>query len=260
MPKITLEPRKTTWVNFIDEKAKMEIERTCKVYYYKSNILNNANHYVEMRYKFSGMKGNKMIPSSQLIIKENGIPVTITNTQVSLEPNKFSSTQTQDPFVEVTDNVANYKKSKVKEKKLSKRVIERTWEEDVTRVIKVSNKTGRNIVLELKVFENPAENVAFVSASPKPTETCAPERIWKLEFKKEQDRSLTLKFKVRRLESLRLPPDKTRGGGEGLPNQPAAPMVQQMEAPYDDLPEEMEYYDEGEEEFLDEEDQSETLG
>jgi len=94
---------------------------------------------------------------------------------------------------------------------------------------------------------------AFVSANPKPTETCAPERVWKLEFKKEQDRSLTLKFKVRRLESMRLPPDKTRGGGGDIQlAQAAAPMIQQMEAPYDDLPEEMEYYDEGEEEYPEE--------
>lgn len=209
MSRNTLEPRKTTWVKFIDEKAKMAVERKCKVHYYTSNILSNLTHTLDMKYNFTGLKSGKCIPSSQLIIKEGGIPVTITQTVVSLDPTKFASTTTEDPFVEISDNVASVDKGKVKEKKLSKRIIEREWEEEVTRVIKVENKTGKKINLDFAVFENPADGINFKSATPKPSKSAPPERGWIIELKKEQDKSISIKFVVKRKESIRLPPDKT---------------------------------------------------
>jgi hypothetical protein len=211
MPRISLEPRKTTWVKFIEEAAKMKMERKCNIYYYKSNILSNITQYVDMKYKITGLKSGKCIPSSQLIIKENGIPVTITQTVVSLEPDKFSSATTNDPFVEITDNVASVEKSKIREKKLSKRVIERAWDETVTRVVKIENKTGKKISLDISVYENPAEDIVFVSSTPKPSRTTPPERAWTINMKKEEEKTITLKFTVKRTDSIRLPPDKTRG-------------------------------------------------
>lgn len=209
MARNTLEPRKTTWVKFIDEKAKMDVERKCKVYYYTGNILSNLTHNVDMKYLFTNLKSGKCIPSSQLIIKENGIPVTITNTVVSLDPTKFTSATTEDPFVEISDNVASVDKTKVKEKKLSKRIIEREWEEIVTRVVKVENKTGKKINLDMSVFENPADGIIFKEATPKPSRSTPPERGWMIDLKKEQDKTISIQFVVKRKESIRLPPDKT---------------------------------------------------
>jgi len=73
VPRISLEPRKTTWVRFIDQTATMDVERTCDVAYASHNVLSNMDHGVDMRYLFSGLKGDTSIPSSQLIIKERGI-------------------------------------------------------------------------------------------------------------------------------------------------------------------------------------------
>ena len=192
MAKISLEPRKTTWVKFIDEKAKMVVERKCKVHYYKSNILTNLTHSIDMKYLFTGLKSGKCIPSSQLIIKEGGIPVSITQTVVSLSPEKFSSATTYEAFVEIEDNVAEVDKSKVKEKKLSRRLIERTWTETVKRVIKIENKTGKNIMVELSVFENPADDIVFVKANPKADKATPPERKWNIKMKKEGQKLITL--------------------------------------------------------------------
>ena len=216
MPKVTLEPQKTTWVRFIDEKATMKVERHCKVYYFKDNILENTTQSVEMKYLFSGLKGGRCIPSSQLIIKEKGIPVTITQTAISMDPTKFTSMTTSDPFVEISDDVASVEKSKVKEKKLSRRVIEREWVETVTRVIKVKNKTGKKVALDLSVFENPADSILFESSNPKPNKTTPPERNWEIKMGKDEEKILSIKFKVRRIEQIRLPPDKSGGGNKAV--------------------------------------------
>jgi hypothetical protein len=216
MPKVTLEPQKTTWVKFIDEKATMKVERTSKVYYYKDSILLNTTQSVEMKYLFSGLKGGKCIPSSQLIIKEKGIPVTITQTAISMDPTKFSSMTTSDPFVEISDDVASVERSKIKEKKLSRRVIEREWEETVTRVIKFKNKTGKKVSLDISIFENPADGILFESSNPKPVKTTPPERKWEINMAKEDEKILSIKWNVKRKESIRLPPDKSGAkGGEG---------------------------------------------
>jgi hypothetical protein len=216
MPKVTLEPQKTTWVKFIDEKATMKVERTCKVYYYKDSILENTTQSVEMKYLFSGLKGGKCIPSSQLIIKEKGIPVTITQTAISMDPTKFSSMTTSDAFVEISDDVASVEKSKVKEKKLSRRVIEREWEETVTRVIKIKNKTGKKVALDMSIFENPADGILFESSNPKPNKTTPPERKWEIRMPKEDEKIVSIKFKVKRIEQIRLPPDKSGGKEQAL--------------------------------------------
>jgi len=244
MSKINLEPRKTTWVKFIDEKAKMKVERKCKVQYYRSNILSNLTHGIDMKYLFTNLKSGKCIPSSQLIIKEGGIPVSITQTVVSLSPDKFSSATTYDPFVEIEDKVAKVVKSKVKEKKLSKRLIERTWSETVKRVIKIDNKTGKKILVELSVFENPADDILFTSSSPKPERSTPPERHWEINLKKEQEKVITLTFSVQRKENIRLPPDKTIKGRIAYQNQMVDAAEQQM-----DFPEELneEAYNEEEE-------------
>ena len=247
MSKINLEPRKTTWVKFIDEKAKMKVERKCKVQYYRSNILSNLTHSIDMKYLFTNLKSGKCIPSSQLIIKEGGIPVSITQTVVSLSPDKFSSATTYDPFVEIEDKVAKVDKSKVKEKKLSKRLIERTWSETVKRVIRIENKTGKKILVELSVFENPADDILFSSSSPKPERSTPPERYWGIQLKKEQEKIITLTFSVQRKENIRLPPDKTIKGRIAYGNEDMSEMAQQRM----DFPEELG------EEIYEEEDQIE---
>jgi len=233
MPKITLEPQKTTWVRFIDEKAKMKVERGCKVYYYKDNIRSNMTHSVDMKYLFSGLKGGKCIPSSQLIIKEKGIPTTITQTAISMDPTKFTSLTTCDAFVEINDNVASVEKSKVREKKLSRRVIERAWEETVSRNIKFKNKTGKKIMIELAVFENPADDILFQSSNPKPTRTSPPERGWEVKMDKDDEKVIAVKFVVKRVETIKLPPDKTIGnkaqGDEYLDEVDAAPCEQAVQ-------------------------------
>ena len=55
--KITLEPRKTTWVPFIDSKAKLEIEWTAKIEYTSWSASQNSTHSVDMRYIFTGLDG-----------------------------------------------------------------------------------------------------------------------------------------------------------------------------------------------------------
>jgi hypothetical protein len=196
-----------------------------------------------MKYLFTNLKSGKCIPSSQLIIKEGGIPVSITQTVVSLSPDKFSSATTYDPFVEIEDKVAKVDKSKVKEKKLSKRLIERTWSETVKRVIKIENKTGKKILVELSVFENPADDILFTSSSPKPERSTPPERYWAIQLKKEQEKIITLTFSVQRKENIRLPPDKTIKGRIAYQNEDMAEMAQQR----------MEFPEEIEEEIYEEE-------
>ena len=155
----------------------------------------------------------------------------------------FSSATTYDPFVEIEDKVAKVDKSKVKEKKLSKRLIERTWSETVKRVIRIENKTGKKILVELSVLENPADDILFTSSSPKPDKSTPPERHWAIDLKKEQEKIITLTFSVQRKENIRLPPDKTIKGRLAYPDQ-MVEAQQQME-----FPEEL-----GEEEYINEED------
>ena len=105
--KITLEPRKTTWVPFIDTDATLEIHWTARIEYTPHAAHQDASHAVDMRYSFSGMQGAQFIPSSQLIIKESGIPLTITESVVSPIKDRFKSERVADPFVEISDKVAS---------------------------------------------------------------------------------------------------------------------------------------------------------
>src|SRR5262245_14054429 len=108
--KLTLEPRKTTWVPFLDSTAQLRLEWRCRVEYRRHNVRDASHWKVRTRYTFSGLACEHPIPSSQLIIMEQGIPLAITQTVVSAVRDRFQSEETDDPFVVVSDKLAGLKK------------------------------------------------------------------------------------------------------------------------------------------------------
>ena len=89
--KITLEPRKTTWVPFVNSKAKLNREWRCRIQYGPSNVRGTTTRTVHTRYTFSALSCNYPLPSSQLIIMEQGVPLVITQTVVSAVKDRFQS-------------------------------------------------------------------------------------------------------------------------------------------------------------------------
>jgi hypothetical protein len=209
--KITLEPRKTTWVPFIDSEAKLEIEWTAKIEYTSWSASQNSTHNVDMRYIFTNLDGAQFIPSSQLIIKEEGIPLAITETVVSPVKDRFRSERLSDPFIEINDRLASIEKSKVATKKLSKRMIERKWTETINRSIKIENKTGKNVLLKLTVVDQPAEELIFVTSTPEATKKEPPEYFYDVELARDAIQTIKIELTHKKLEKLELPPEHVKG-------------------------------------------------
>ncbi len=202
---ITLESRKTTWVSFIDTYAKMKAQWNCTAFYNIYNIKDNTPRSVNMKYTLFDLKNKDFIPSSQLIIKKEGIPQTITHTVVSSKRDSFSSEHIDDPFVEVQDNLANVIKKDLKEKRLSKTMLERTWTEYITRSIKIANKNEHDIHLILKIQDDPAQELTFKSSDPQPKGKEPPEYIYEFNIKAEKEILLKIEFIVKQKETIKTP-------------------------------------------------------
>ncbi len=226
MTKITLEPRKTTRVPFIYDKAKMKTEHRLHIQFYGADILTTAARMALIRYSFTGLTSGKPIPASQLIIKEKGLPQTIAQTEPSAMPDKFNSQWVDDPLVEIMDRVSKVEQTKFEEKKLSNRVIERVREDTVTRAIRMVNKTGKPVTMKLEIEDAPASGLQFVSAEPSPTTIRAPEYIWEFSMAKEEERIVLVKFNFKRTERIELPADARLGVGGVYPSPAAASPAQ----------------------------------
>jgi hypothetical protein len=245
MPRITLEPRKTTRVPFLTGKAKMKTEHKLHISYYGEDVLQSMDRSAQIRYTFTGLTSGKPIPGSQLIIKEKGLPQTIARAEPSAIPDKFHSIWVEDPLVEISDRVAKVEQTKFEEKKLSNRLIERVREEAVTRNIRVQNKTGKAVHIRLEIEDSPANGLVFKNAEPAPNASRPPEQIWELNIAKEADVSVSMKLNLKRTERIELPSDRTLRAVMS----PSAAMPMEYAQKNDDL---------DEQEFEDEKDQDDN--
>jgi hypothetical protein len=208
--KITLEPRKTTWVPFVDCNAKLEIEWTVRIAYNKAMARENTSHSAFMRYIFNDLEGAQFVPSSQLIIKENGIPLVITQSVASPVKDRFRSERIVDPFVEIGDRVAQIEKSEVATKQLSKGVVERSWTDTINRSIRMENKTGKEVLLKLTVLDRPAEELVFVSSTPKADSKEQPEYRYNVQLKSDEVKTIKIELKLKNVEKIESPPEGGR--------------------------------------------------
>jgi hypothetical protein len=208
--KLTIEPRKTTWVPFLDCNAQLKSEWRCRVEYRAYNVRDAATWRTRTRYTFSGLSGITSIPSSQLIIMEQGIPLTVTQTVVSAVKDRFQSEEVDDPFVVITDRVAGLKKSELVEKQLAKGLLERTWVETIERSLKVENKTGKLLQLALTVVDHPADELRFVAAEPMPLRSSPPEYSFDIALAPDQEGTLKVILTLDKRETIRTP----RGEGQ----------------------------------------------
>ncbi len=238
---------------FIDSAAELSIEWTAKIEYTAWSVHQNSKYSANMRYIFTGLDGAQFIPSSQLIIKEEGIPLTITETVVSPVKDRFRSEQISDPFVEINDKLASVEKNKTRTRRLSKRMIERSWTETINRTIKIENKTGKKVTLELTTVDKPAEELRFVSSDPEPSDTEPPEYIYRVELEQEEVQNIKLELTLKKLEKLELPPEqvKVRRGQQDFKGN--EPQIQQQVQAAPNLNMEQQAYFEEDELFMGEE-------
>jgi hypothetical protein len=209
--KITLEPRKETRVPFLRSPATMNMEHRIEIAYSTYSVKDNSTPTVNMRYMISGIRTDRTIPPSQLVILQQGVPVTVTHMAGSPAPGKLHSTWVDDPLVEVLDRVSRVEKKRTREKRLSSRVIERFTDEIVTRQVKIENKTGKALEMELTVQEDPASGITFVEAKPAPKSSQPPEHHWELSIPVEGVATVAITLEVKRVEKIELPPDRIGG-------------------------------------------------
>lgn len=219
--KLTLEPRKTTWVPFIDSTAQLKVLWRCRVEYRPHNVRDTLTWTVRTRYVISGLRCDHSIPSSQLILMEQGIPLAITQTVVSAVKDRFQSEEMDDPFVVIIDKLAGLKKSEPSEKRLSKGLLERSWVDTIERSLRIENKTGKVVSLVLTVVDYPAEELEFVSSAPEPARSAPPEYTFDLELPVDQEISLKVLLKQARKETIHVPIEKPQS-----PPRPTAQAVQ----------------------------------
>jgi hypothetical protein len=245
--KLTLEPRKTTWVPFLDSRAQLKIEWKSRAEYGTYNALSADNTWpAKTRYTFTGLAGEHPIPSAQLVLMERGIPLAISQTVVSAVKDKFQSEELDDPFLVIRDKLAGLKRSDRQEKQVTKGLIERTWKETIERSVRIENRTGRKVTLSLTVVDRPAESLSFVSAEPAPSLARAPEYTFELELMPDEERSLKIVLSCERVESIRSRVEKPKARA-ARPNAPAFAQELLGDSPDDLALEEEEPEDEGSE-------------
>jgi hypothetical protein len=220
--KLTLEPRKTTWVPFLDSKAQLTAEWRSRVEYHGYNARDPLTWKTRTRYTFSGLAGPTAIPSSQLIIMENGIPLTVAQTVVSAVKDRFQSEEVDDPFVVITDRLARLDKSEPKEKQLAKGLFERTWTETIERSLRIENRTGKVLKLALTVVDDPAEELTFVSAEPAAVRRAPPEYGFDIELAPDAEGTIKVVLAHKKSETIKAP--RVESGPQA-----ARPMPQQAQ-------------------------------
>lgn len=222
--KLTLEPRKTTWVPFVDSVAQLKVLWRCRVEYRPHNARDTLTWAVRTRYVLSGLRCDHSIPSSQLILMEQGIPLAITQTVASAVKDRFQSEEMDDPFVVIIDKLAGLKKSEPRENRLGKGLLERSWVETIERSLRIENKTGKPVSLSITVVDHPAEELEFASATPEPNRSAPPEYTFDLELAVDQEFTLKVALKQARKETIRVPVEKVQV--VQTRQRPGAPVVQ----------------------------------
>lgn len=214
--KITLEARKTTWVPFIDSRARLDVEWRSRAEYTAYSVRAEHTWPVKTRYTFSGLETDAPIPSSQLVVMEHGVPVVITSSVVSAVKDRFQSEEIEDPFVVVTDKLASLTRSEPAQRQLARGLIERIWTETIQRMVKVENKTGKAVKLELTIVDRPADELVFTGSVPEPNVRRAPEYVFEVTLEVDAVSTLQLTFTQSKKESIRAPvPAPRRGAGDG---------------------------------------------
>jgi hypothetical protein len=208
--KLTLEPRKTTWVSFLDSTAQLKMEWKCRAEYRAHNVRDTLTWQTFTRYTFTGLKAEHAMPSSQLIMMEQGIPLAITQSVVSAVKDRFQSELIQDPFVVITDKLASLKKKDMIEKRLAKGLVERSWVEVIERSLRVENRTGKPLTLALTVVDHAAEEVEFVSSEPAPALVQKPEVTFEVRLAPDQEQTVRVTLTLGRHESIRTPISHTK--------------------------------------------------
>ncbi len=234
--KITIEARKNTWVPFLDAKAKLKISWRARATYRAHNIRSAHTWPVSSRYTFEGISTKDSIPSSQLIMMEDGVPLAITQTVVSGVKGRLQTEDIEDPFVIITDNLANLSKSDLKRQRVAKGVIERTWTETIVRNLKIENKTGKKVSLKLTISDHPADDLVFEKSEPAPSAKAPPEYSFDIELEPDAERSLSLTFKLSCREKIEIPVQVV----QRLPGEPPAPVPNMALEAMDDFPEAVE--------------------
>ena len=234
--KITIEARKSTWVPFLDTKAQLEIKWRARATYRAHNIRSPHTWPVSSRYTFKNISAKDAIPTSQLIIMEDGVPLAITQTVVSGVKARLQTEDIEDPFVVITDNLANLTKSEPQQTKVAKGVIERTWTETIVRNVKIENKTGKKVSLQLKIVDHPADELVFESSTPDPSNKQPPEYNFELTLEPDAEQSLLLRFTLGRREKIEVPVQVVQRRQAELAQQ--ANQMPPMPA-YDDLDDEL---------------------
>lgn len=208
--KISIDSRRSTWVPFIDTHADLTISWRSRAEYSMHNIFQAQRWTVHTRYLFSGLSTEHAIPSSQLIIKENGIPLTITQSVASALKDRFQSEEIEDPFVEITDKLADVSKTEEQQKELTPGLIELSWTETITRQLKLENKTGKKVLLAFTVVDNPAESLVFIRSEPSPESKEAPEYHFSIPLAIDEEKSMQVILQINRKKSIQAPVEKPK--------------------------------------------------
>jgi hypothetical protein len=237
--KLTIEPRKTTWVSFVDSRAQLKVEWRMRAEYQSHNVRNPLTWPVKSRYTFSGIEGALALPSAQLILLEEGVPLAITQSVASAVKDRFQSEEVDDPFVAVTDRLASLRKSDLKQTKLAKGLIERTWTETIERSIHIENRTGKLVKLIFTLVDHPAEELEFVQADPAPERSTPPEYVFNLELAVDAIKLLKVTLRQRRSESIRTPVEPVAYGAGANRAQLANEDMQELMEEEVDMPQQM---------------------
>ncbi|MFW9997728.1 MAG: hypothetical protein ACFFD4_37155 [Candidatus Odinarchaeota archaeon] len=205
--KLHLPAHETIRVELFDEKAIVVAEHRVVTRYSPYSIKTNQSLSASLVFTVTNLETRFIIPQSQIIVEKNGLPLMFNSTSGSNVPNRFKTDQITDAGLKVEDNIIKMEVKDSKEKNLGTRIIERTWTEEITRVISIRNETGREarkIVLE--VSDDPANQIVYQGAEPEPDEINLPTRTWKVGLAVDEERKVTLIFHYHRKEQIEVQP------------------------------------------------------
>jgi hypothetical protein len=204
--KLILPAHETIRIKLFSEQAKVIQEYNVSIKYDQYSIKDDGFPNCTVLFSFSDLKTAILVPKSRIIVlKDKSLPLMFTETSGSTTLGKFKTASVIDSNIKINDRIIKLEKLNLEEKKLSSRLIERSWEEKITRTITIKNETGRKIAnLRLEISDNPAKNIVFVESTPKAQEVIPPIHLWLIDLVPDEEYKVTLVVSYQQKEKIEI--------------------------------------------------------
>lgn len=203
--KLYLPAHESIRVELFKANADLIPEHKALIHYSPYNIKSNQKSTPFMTFTFKNLDTDFIVPKSRIIVQEKGLPLMFNSTSGSNLQKQFKTDSIYDSNLKINDRVGKVITKNTEEKALGTSLIERSWTEEITRIITITNDTGRiveNLLIEIN--DDPASQINFQESDPKADETSLPVYKWKFRLQIGEEKKIVLKLHHFKKEQIKI--------------------------------------------------------